>query len=576
MLKEESIAEARARETAQQEQLLADEAIAVAQRQLQLKQAEIDAEIDAGKEKVAERTAALTQAQLDTKVRRPADAERYRAGARLRAAPRSSRRRSRGNAGGPLSCSSVVPPRQHRVMGAVGAVQDVAEQRSVEELAREIRSGAVRLAAATAAWLRLVAEFDARGGWGEAGVQSCAHWLAWQCGMSPGAAREHVRVARALGPLPVTAEAFAAGRLSYSKVRAITRVADAATEVELVELARHATASQVERVVRAWRRSDAVDEGRVAEQRSFRWHWDADGMLVLQVRMDGESGAALLVAVESLAERDARRERAAATRAAAADAPSDRTADRTADPEMFPRERMSARRCRALAQLAEVAADSGRRAGDPPRREVVVHVDADVLADDAAAGRAHLEGGPALSPAQVRRMACEASLTVIVERHGQPLALGRRRRLATRAQRRALLARDGGCARPGCTETRIERLHAHHLTPWRLGGRTDVSAMVLLCDVDHGLVHDEDIVLDRRGRQLVAHNRAGQRIWAPADAAFEAGLPVEGTGPARSLLSLVPDGPLPDALPAGGERMDLGHVVWALLAHRDHLRRAAA
>jgi hypothetical protein len=134
-----------------------------------------------------------------------------------------------------------------------------------------------------------------------------------------------------------------------------------------------------------------------------------------------------------------------------------------------------ARRCRALGQLAEAASAAGRRAGDPPRRDVVVHVDADVLADDAAAGRAHLEGGPALHPAQVRRMACEAALTVIVERNGEPLALGRRRRLATRAQRRALLARDGGCARPSCTETRIERLHAHHLVPWRLGGRTDVS-----------------------------------------------------------------------------------------------------
>jgi hypothetical protein len=299
----------------------------------------------------------------------------------------------------------------------------------------------------------------------------------------------------------------------------------------------------------------------VAEKRSFQWHWDDDGMLVLQVRMDGEPGAALLAAIESLAEREARRERAAAKKAVDRDSCPQ-------DPETFPRERMSARRCRALGQLAEAAADAGRRAGDPPRRDVVVHVDADVLADDAAAGRAHLEGGPALSPSQVRRMACEASLVVIVERDGQPLALGRRRRLATRAQRRALLARDGGCARPGCGETRIERLHAHHLTPWLLGGRTDVSAMVLLCDVDHGLVHDEGLVMARLGRELVVHDRAGWWIWGPADPAFES-----GAGP---VLTLVPDVDLPAAMPAGGERMDLGHVVWALLAHRDHLRRAAA
>src|SRR5215212_5542953 len=103
-------------------------------------------------------------------------------------------------------------------MGAM-TVAGASGQRPVEELAREITAGAVRLAAATAAWLRLVAEFDQRGGWAGVGIKSCGHWLAWQCGMSPGAAREHVRVARAMGRLPVTSAAFATGRLSYSKVR---------------------------------------------------------------------------------------------------------------------------------------------------------------------------------------------------------------------------------------------------------------------------------------------------------------------------------------------------------------------
>jgi hypothetical protein len=341
--------------------------------------------------------------------------------------------------------------------------------RPLDELAREITAGAVRLASATASWLRLVAEFDEREGWAGVGVLSCAHWLAWQCALSPGAAREHVRVARALTGLPVTARAFAEGRLSFSKVRAITRVADAGTEVELVELATHTTASQLDRVVRAWRRADDVDEGRVAERREFAWSWDDDGMLTLRVRLDAESGAQLLAAIESLAERAARRDRAAAKRAETP-AP-DPAAEHDPAAHAVPRGQRTARRCAALTRLAAAAADADRRPGDPPRREVVVHVDADVLADDAAAGRAHLEGGPALHPARVRRMLCEAIVVGLVHRDGEPLALGRRRRLATPGQRRALLTRDGGCARPGCTETRIERLHAHHLRHWLFGGR---------------------------------------------------------------------------------------------------------
>ena len=240
--------------------------------------------------------------------------------------------------------------------------------------------------------------------------------MAWQCALSPGAAREHVRVARALTGLPVTAAAFAAGRLSFSKVRAITRVADAGTEVELVELATHTTASQLDRVVRAWRRADDLDEGRVAERRDFAWSWDDDGMLLLRVRMDAESGAEFLAAIESVAERDARRDRAAAKRAGSV-------------PQGIPRGQRTARRLAALNRLAAVAATADRRPGDPPRREVVVHVDADVLADDAAAGKAHLDGGPALHPARVRRMLCEATVVGMVHRNGEPLAMGRRRRI---------------------------------------------------------------------------------------------------------------------------------------------------
>src|SRR3954469_6977299 len=101
------------------------------------------------------------------------------------------------------------------------------------------------------------------GGWHGPGIRSCAEWLAWQCGLGPGAAREHVRVARALTALPRTEAAFAAGRLSYSKVRAMTRIAEPDWETSLLEFALSATASQTERFCRQWRRTEDETAGRV-------------------------------------------------------------------------------------------------------------------------------------------------------------------------------------------------------------------------------------------------------------------------------------------------------------------------
>src|SRR4051812_48109676 len=182
------------------------------------------------------------------------------------------------------------------------------------ELAWAITAGAVRLAAATAAWLRLVAEFDERDGWCGVGIRSCAEWLAWQCGLAPGTAREHVRVARALRGLRQIEAAFAAGRLSYAKVRALSRIAAPDCEAELLEFACSATASQTERFCRAWRRAEDDDFGDPAERpedgESFE-HWtDDQGYLTLKVRMRAESGNSLLTQIDSLAEREARRERA--------------------------------------------------------------------------------------------------------------------------------------------------------------------------------------------------------------------------------------------------------------------------
>jgi hypothetical protein len=495
------------------------------------------------------------------------------------------------------------------------------------ELAAAIAAGAVRLAAATAAWLRMIAEFDRRDGWHAFGIMSCAHWLAWQCGLSPGAAREHVRVARSLESLPLIEAAFAEGRLSYSKVRALTRIAEPDTEVSLLELALELTASQVERTVRQWRRADRSNAGDepMESRPSFEYWWDDAGMLNVTMRMGAEEGAVFIAGIESQVERDARRERAQEKKARG-----DATAPPTHDDISAARERTTARRLAAVSRSAEAAADADRRAGDPPRREVVVHVDAAVVADDAAAGRAYLEGGPSLSGADVRRMLCEATVVSMLERGREPLAVGRRKRRATKAQRRALMRRDGGCARPGCPEARIERLHAHHLRHWLFGGSTDLTNLVLLCDRDHGLVHDLDLVMTRRDGALVVTTPEGRRVWGAADAAFTGGLdglddpgaplggpaddtfvgvhPIDtavGRRPANRAPSgrsdrttrpggrstprrpgatrpigatLFPSGepPLPDALRANGERMDMRYVIGVLMGNRDLIRRLAA
>src|SRR5207244_12907256 len=131
----------------------------------------------------------------------------------------------------------------------------------LDRLGDEIAELSAHLDAATARLLHLIREFDARGGWAN-GFRSCAEWLTWRVGLAPGAAREKVRVARALGTLPRIARALASGEISYSKVREVTRVASPETEERLLAVARAGTAAHVERIVRGWRRVDRQAEAR--------------------------------------------------------------------------------------------------------------------------------------------------------------------------------------------------------------------------------------------------------------------------------------------------------------------------
>ncbi len=280
---------------------------------------------------------------------------------------------------------------------------------SLEWLESEITELAAHINAATCRWLLLVAEFDRREGWGTWECRSCAHWLNWKCGIDLGAARERVRVARALGELPEITASFAAGQLSYSKVRALTRVATPETEAALLEMARQGTASHLERIVRAYRKAQRADEvdqaNRVHEDRFLRWHHDDDGSFVLQARLTPEQGALVCKALERAREADD---------------------DVSAETSSERRSRVQ-RDTDALVAMSEsfLASENGDRHGGD-RHLVTVHVDAEVLAAGGE-GRCELDDGPAIVAEVARRLSCDASVVAIVEdSHGSPLDVGRR------------------------------------------------------------------------------------------------------------------------------------------------------
>ena len=184
----------------------------------------------------------------------------------------------------------------------------------LDELADAICTWAGRVAAGTAHLLGLVAEFDRREGWAGTGLLSCAHWLSWKIGLSPGTAREYVRVARRLEDLPEIAQAFAAGRMSWSQVRAVTRVAEPDDGVDWVDLARHSSAAQLEQLVRGVRRARSVAEA-AADPEAAAWklrtreRYDDNGNLALTIYAPAELAPIVLAGIEAQrAELDRQRE----------------------------------------------------------------------------------------------------------------------------------------------------------------------------------------------------------------------------------------------------------------------------
>ncbi|MDQ1479197.1 MAG: hypothetical protein QOI44_58 [Actinomycetota bacterium] len=349
------------------------------------------------------------------------------------------------------------------------------ETMPLERLEAEITELAGHLAAAECRWMLLIAEFDRRSGYEQWGCRTCPHWLNWHCGLDMRAARERVRAARALEGLPVITEAFAAGVLSYSKVRALTRVATPANEASLVMIAQHATAAQVERTVRTYRsvlsQDDELDEtNRRHAARYLRCDWADDGMLEGRFKMPPEVGAVFLKAIALMREQ----------------IPVE-PIDENGSAE--PPDDHAATNIDALAMLAASFLEHGgatRNGGD--RYQIVINTEAEVLAGDAD-GVCELANGPALCPETVRRLACDASI-VIVNSDGERtvLQVGDKTPAIPAATRRAIRRRDGGCRFPGCSARAFTNIH--HLHHRAKGGSNEHHNLLELCWHHHRLVHE--------------------------------------------------------------------------------------
>ncbi|MGH8167999.1 MAG: DUF222 domain-containing protein [Woeseiaceae bacterium] len=342
---------------------------------------------------------------------------------------------------------------------------------SIDDLDRAIGNLAARINASTHDFLVLIRRFDERAGWLRWSFDNCADWLHYRCDISRSAAREKVRVAHAMKALPAIAMAFAKGELSYSKVRALTRVARPDSEDELLTFALNTTASRVEercRELRCGTTASTDDAVRAHARRELRMRRDdARGTITITVELPFETGELVDKALDRSMEASA-----------------------ASDPE-FSEESWNAQRADALVQMAKayLAGDAEGVSDTPDHYQVTVHVDESALRGSAG-------GRSGLPIETVRRIACDSDLIVLVrDKDGNPLSVGRKTRVVPIAIERALWARDKGCRFPGCGRKRY--VHAHHIVHWSAGGVTSLANLMLLCSKHHTLLHEGGYTIEK-------------------------------------------------------------------------------
>jgi hypothetical protein len=343
------------------------------------------------------------------------------------------------------------------------------EPTPIEELDRNILILCGRINTATYELLELVREFDERAGWLKWGMQNCAEWLAWRCDFSMTTALEKVRVAHALKWLPAISQGFSTGKLSYSKVRALTRVANRQNENALLAFAVRQSAAHVAercRELRCGTDASTDDAARAFANRSLRIRRDHQrSMMTITVELPLDAGELLEKALDK-ARDDACLE----------------------VPDLVDTS-WSTRQADALVNVLKGYLHGDDTSSHSDDYLVTIHVDQSALAGQ--------EGRSALPIESVKRICCDGHAVVLTENEkGEPLSIGRKTRLIPKAIERALHARDHGCCRfPGCGNRRY--LHSHHVEHWSNGGETSLGNLMLLCTKHHTLVHEGGFRIER-------------------------------------------------------------------------------
>lgn len=425
-----------------------------------------------------------------------------------------------------------------------------AKREAVDNIGVEICALAGQIAAATARFLTLLADFDEQRGWAGPGLHSCAHWLSWKCGMSLHTGREYVRVAKALRPLPAMRKAFEQGNLSYSKVRALTRVTTPSNEKQMVRLGREAPAAQIDRLTAGLRKVADNESGKskAPERFQVRWHWDPDtGDFVIKGRLAAQDGARILAALTS-----AERERTQTAMPSPDNEPKiDNDDDATALSDEPITQQNAAKKPPgdigpALLAMAEIAATAptNNASGVSNSAEVVFFHEHDNL---------RVPGGPVLPDNDSEEVLCNAHLRLAKTKKQCVLNLGRKTRVTSHKQMLALNYRNGSCRTPGCGRTRF--LHAHHVQFWGRGGETKLDNLILLCGTCHRALHRGQFTITALGDQQFEFRTLNGDVIDPAP-------PISGLAD-QLLRGDIPDNAI---IPNwGGDPLHLDHAVSVLL-----------